>query len=328
MTWQTQSRGRSQTMASPNSKLPSPSELWRSPQEGLDEGMLLACAIVPLLCLVHRLLLGRQACAPPANRRALVGEEKLPSDAIEFDELMARFRAADPDRRGLTVATLHTLVGAQGRDALQREWGSKPANARVSVVDFVPLACKLSASPTRPSKPKEAAFSNISAAAAPTSADQLRDTRAPRSALAVSAEAEPEPVDVHEFARWLAGEHRRCLNVMLLSHSCEAPHTSTAATASAIVAAEQAERDVYVAGAISSSNVELAGAPSAAPISADGVHLCLQLLQSLRELALSGDLIGVGGVAVGASGTEPELSVSSAAKIFCAAAPKPRSSHT
>ena len=80
-----------------------------------------------------------------------------PDEGFDFATLMQRYRAADPDRRGLDLAALRQVVGPGGAARLDDALAGVAAGGRVSVVEFVPIACELGAahasSPARPNPP-------------------------------------------------------------------------------------------------------------------------------------------------------------------------------
>ena len=301
-------------------------------------------ALIPLLFLIHRLVLGRHVCAKQKNRApnhsgGAAAEASISVAAAEYDfaTLMERFRESDPDRLGLDVDSLEYVVGGAGAVRLRQQLvqaGKAGGGARLSVSEFVPIACALAASPSKPGLPAPPPPEGYDGDVTPAGGSSREPSLRPREADTAGAAVGPTPplFDVHAFAQWLAAEHRRVLNVLLLSNAGEAPRSTIAAAAQAYVAAEATEAalDTEIAGAAArtpAKSVTIAHAPSSVgPVSADGLQLCLQLLRTLAELARSGDLLskpsggGDGGGGGGADlARQPSRASLSAADGFGAA---------
>ena len=237
----------------------------------VDTSALLLFTIFPLLSLIHYLFF--------EHKRSHANNSSADRD---FERLIAQFRAADPQRLGLSLESIEQLVGPS---AVLREKVAEggPLSRRITVAEFVPIACHLSTLPSTPSKPAcSGTMATQSFGIGPTTSKP--DVLTPRpievapNAL-LNNDADGQPVDVNELASWLAAEHRRALNVVLLSAAAEAPHAMTAAVASEIVASDsKVGRTVAAAGPL--------------PVNEDGIRLCLSLLRMLRSLALSADLLG------------------------------------
>ena len=354
---------------------PQPDFFWLT----FDELAAIVFFVVPLASLLYSRLCSRRADG--------AGKALAASAEYDFASLMNRFRAADPDRVGLTYESLAHVVGAEGAAALDEAFGhAKYDGSRVSVAEFVPVACHLAASPSctgvrgsadleppaaavvvttqwptqwpgaappsRTAVPlvsghagggtssfrsrrrtaaaytrwssagsrwmraiscgacwrihahlpfKHNAWNDLpgeSAAAAATAAGDVAaalsgSSSAPREAVVLT-------VDAVSLSRWLAVEHRRIINVMLLSSVCGASIGTTTEAAKAVVAAEAAAVETCVESHFgSNASGRAGGAPGVPPCSADSIQLCISLLQTLKELADSGDVLG------GASTGEP-----------------------
>ena len=97
-----------------------------------DEVAAILCVVLPLASLVYSTCWSTQARADRAE------------PLLDFAELMARFRAADPDRRGLDLASLEQVVGAANVQRLSELPTVGDRNGRVRVAEFVSIASKRS----------------------------------------------------------------------------------------------------------------------------------------------------------------------------------------
>ena len=105
----------------------------------VEEVLSIITLLVPLSFVAYRRIFGTHACARPRAARQAGGAAAA---AYDFSELMSKFRAADPDRRGLDVSNLEFIVDAESAAALRKQLAEegRPAGRRISVAEFVPLA--------------------------------------------------------------------------------------------------------------------------------------------------------------------------------------------
>ena len=240
-----------------------------------DEWAALAAFVAPLLSVCAGLTSGRRSRRPTATTPAVVGARAAD---YSFDELMQKFREADSEHNGLEVASLDVALGAGLASRIRAEMAENDelgARQRLCVADFVPLACCIAASPTKAGLKQAAAPNWPSQAGAWDDGAVAGESLPPRHAQVTTHDPEhgrhsPRSgavLDVHDLAYWLAQEHLRVLNVVLLSNAGEAPRSTTSAAAKAVIAAEES-----------------------APVSLDGLQLCIQLFLQIRALALTGDV--------------------------------------
>ena len=103
----------------------------------VDTSALLLFTIFPLLSLIHYLFF--------EHKRSHANNGSADRD---FERLIAQFRAADPQRLGLSLESIEQLVGPS---AVLREKVAEggPLSRRITVAEFVPIACHLSTLPRR-----------------------------------------------------------------------------------------------------------------------------------------------------------------------------------